>query len=316
MKVKKPILHTGTLKNNNTDVYYSPLFLENIAKQKGDIDIELNTHNGQSIGKVTDLSLENGELVATMDIPDEYINFGKDCGFSTEIIPSKWNGFTLEDGYLDKLVFINDLEVNKPNDTKTITKIYNTDGVGNINSYSTSFTYPNKIKKDDKMSEGNKLSEMYGKLEAEHNLLKNKYSELETEKQKIEDKFKKLTKQHETLQTSYDEGKALYEKGKQEYIETKKIADKYNKYLDDKKNTLLDKLVPSDDDGNKDEFKLKMYNKLDIEELESLVKDEPPKPSTPPNGASNGEQYVPQDPNKNSGDESMIYLNYKNEYNL
>lgn len=297
--IEKPILTTGTLNNNGKHTYYSPLFLKKLASQKGDVEIELNTHDGLSIGKATNLSFDDGKLIATMDIPDEYINFETDSAFSTDIIPNTWNGNEVTEGYLDKIVFIDDLSINKPNDSNTITRLYNTQKRNN---------------EEDKMSDS-KLSEMYGKLQSEKDVLQQKFDELKVEHDKLLSKHEKLNKSHEKLQASYDEGKALYDKGKEEFAKVSEIAKKYEQQQIDKKNDLIGKLVPTDDKGVQDEFKLNMYNKLSIEELESLIKDKPQEPSTPPNGAGNNDTYVPPN-NNNDGENDNIYLNYKEAYNL
>ena len=310
--IEKPILTTGTLNNNGKHTYYSPLFLKKLASQKGDVDIELNTHDGLSIGKATNLSFDDDKLIATMDIPDEYINFETDSAFSTDIIPNSWNGNEVTEGYLDKIVFIDDLSVNKPNDFNTITRLYNT---RESNTYTLNTSSYEKNDEEDKMSDSNKLSEMYGKLQTEKDVLQQEFDKLKVEHDKLLSKHEKLSKSHEKLQASYDEGKSLYDKGKEEFEKVSEVAKKYEQQQIDKKNDLIGKLVPEDDKGVQDEFKLNMFNKLSIEELESLIKDKPQEPSTPPNGAGNVDTYVP--PNDNYGGENdNIYLNYKEAYNL
>ena len=297
MIIEKPIISAGTLTNNNKNVYYSPLFLEKIASQKGDVVIELDRHEGLSIGKATKLDFKDNKLIATMDIPDDYITYDVDIGFSTEIIPSQWNGEEVIDGYLNSITFLSNLEkTQQPNDKSTITRLYNTE--------------------EDSMSEGNnELSKMYGKLQKEKEILEAEINDLKSEKEKILSKHKKLETAYEKLQKSYDEGKALYDEGKQKFDEVNEIAKKYQQEQKDKKDNLLEKLVPKDEKGVQDEFKLNMYNKLSIDELETLIKDEPQKPSTPPNGASGSGIQTP--PPRNDGNEdSNIYLKYKEAYNL
>lgn len=296
MIIEKPIITAGTLKNNNKDVYYSPLFLEKVASQKGDVTIKLNSHDGIDIGKATQLFFDDNKIIATMDIPDDYITYDVDIGFSTEFIPNEWNDNELVEGYLDSIVFLSDLnKTEQPNDKNTITRLLNTE--------------------EDIMSESNKLSEMYGKLEKEKELVEDKLVQITQEKDTLKVKYDKLIKEHEKLQQSYDEGKALYDAGKEEFEKVSKVAKKYEEEQKNKKNDLLKKLVPEDDKGIQDEFKLNMYNKLSIDELETLIKDTPNPPSTPPNGASGdgGIQYQNQQQETN---EDNIYLNYKKAYNL
>lgn len=298
MIIEKPIISAGTLKNNNKNVYYSPLFLEKIASQKGDVVIELDKHDGLSIGKATKLDFKDNKLIATMDIPDDYITYDVDIGFSTEIIPSKWNGEELVDGYLNTITFLSNLEkTQQPNDKSTITRLYNTE--------------------EDSMSEGNKLSEMYGKLEKEKELIEDKLVEITREKDTLKVKYDKLIKEHEKLQQLYDEGKALYDAGKEEFEKVSKVAKKYEEEQKNKKDSLLEKLVPKDDEGKQDEFKMNMYNKLSIDELESLIKDKPNPPSTPPNGASGSGVTMNQNSNEGEeGEEANAYLKFKEAYNL
>lgn len=299
MIIEKPIISAGTLKNNNKNVYYSPLFLEKIASQKGDVVIELDKHDGLSIGKATKLDFKDNKLIATMDIPDDYITYDVDIGFSTEIIPSKWNGEEVVDGYLNTITFLSNLEkTQQPNDKSTITRLFNTGEEGN-------------------MGESNKLSEMYGKLEKEKELLEAEITDLKSENKKILNKHKKLEDEYQKLQQSYDEGKALYEKGKEEFTKVSEIAKKYEEEQKNKKDSLLEKLVPKDDEGKQDEFKMNMYNKLSIDELESLIKDEPNPPSTPPNGASGSGVTMNQNSNEGGeSEEANAYLKFKEAYNL
>lgn len=298
MIIEKPIITAGTLKNNNKDVYYSPLFLEKVASQKGDVTIKLNKHDGIDVGKATKLFFKDDKLMATMDIPDEYITYNTDIGFSTEFIPNKWNGNELVEGYLDSITFLSNLnETEQPNDKNTITRLFNTGEEGN-------------------MGESNKLSEMYGKLEKEKELVEDKLVEITREKDTLKVKYDKLIKEHEKLQQSYDEGKALYDAGKEEFEKVSKVAKKYEKQQADIKNNLLEKLVPKDDKGVQDEFKLNMYNKLSIDELKSLVKDAPAPPSTPPNGASGDGMQYQGNQRQESNEEANVYLNFKEAYDL
>lgn len=298
MIIEKTILTVGTLNNNNTNVYYSPLFLEKIASQKGNIDIILDSHDAiESVGSAIGLRFEDDKLIATMDINNDYINPDVDVGFSTEFIPSKWNGNELIDGYLDKIVFLSNLKhTEMPNDTNTITKLYNTEN-------------------GDNMEESLKLSEMYGKSQEEYRVLKEKFDTLTNDLKEKDKLIEKIKKEYSELQKAYDKGLLLYNEGKAKYEEVSAIAKKFTEMEANKKNKLVELLVPENDKGERDEFKLNMYNKLSIEELESLVKDKPPLPSTPPNGASgNGLNSTNSTPNNNVDD--SVYLNYKEAYNL
>ena len=62
---------------------------------------------------------------------------------------------------------------------------------------------------------------------------------------------------------------------------------------------------------------MNMYNKLSIDELESLIKDEPNPPSTPPNGASGSGVTMNQNSNEGGeNEEANAYLKFKEAYNL
>ena len=301
MITEKVILTNTTLENNGINVEYTKSLLEKIGNQKGEVDIQLNTHDGKTIGKCTELKYDNNNLIAVMDIPNEYIIPNVDVGFSTDIVPSSYRGkgsnVQLVDGYLDKIVFLNNLdETKQPNDKNTITRLLNTDEDGNMAN-------------DD-------LSRLYGQLQEECRTLKEDIETLKTENGKLNKKLEKSNKEYQELQTKYNEGEELYNKGKTQYEETLKIANKYKEEKRLEKEELIKKLVPKDEQGTQDEFKLNMYKKLSIEELQSLINDEKPAPSTPPNGAT-GDGFGIVDDNKgNETDESTIYLEAKKAYNL
>ena len=75
MKMEKVILTEGKLENDVGIVNYTESFLKNIANQKSDVNVELNQHNGKIISKVEKLRYDDGKLYATVDIPDEYIDY-------------------------------------------------------------------------------------------------------------------------------------------------------------------------------------------------------------------------------------------------
>ena len=56
-----------------------------------------------------------------------------------------------------------------------------------------------------------------------------------------------------------------------------------------------------------------MYNKLDIDELKSLINDDAPSPSTPPNGASGDGMGVDMGSHE---EEPMNYSEVKEAFNL
>lgn len=300
MIIEKTILTNSILNNNGINVKYTDDLLNKIATQKGEVDILLNDHNGKNIGKCIGLDYNGKELIAKMDIPNEYIIPNVDVGFSTDIIPVSYRGkgsdVKLVDGYLDKVVFLSNLEyTDQPNDKNTITRLLNTKEDGNMAN-------------DD-------LSRLYGQLQEENRILKEEIDTLKQDNGKLTKKVEKANKDYEALQLKYEEGEALYNKGKAQYEETLKVANEYKELREAEKTELLQKLVPSDEKGEQDEFKLKMYSKLEIDELKSLINDEPPAPSTPPKGATGDGMGIVDDV-KNNVDESTIYLEAKEAFNL
>lgn len=293
MLIKRPILTTGILKNNGKEINYTDDFLEKLANQQGDVKIELNAHDGEVIGMSNNLFFENGKLIAEMDIPDEYIIENADSGFSTDIIPSKFDGNNLIDGYLDSIVFLNDISVTgKPNDKNTITRLLN-------------------VNEDDSMTED--LSRLYGQLQEENRRLKEEINSLQSNNEKMSKKLEKSTEKYNELNEKYEKGKSLYDDGKKEYEKVLKVAKEFKQMKIDEKNELIDKLVPADEKGVKDEFKINMYSKLDIDELKSLINDDAPSPSTPPNGASGDGMGVDMGSHE---EEPMNYLEVKEAFNL
>ena len=228
-----------------------------------------------------------------MEIPDEYIIENADSGFSTDIIPSKFDGNNLIDGYLDSIVFLNDISVTgKPNDKNTITRLLN-------------------VNEDDSMTED--LSRLYGQLQEENRRLKEEINSLQSNNEKMSKKLEKSTEKYNELNEKYEKGKSLYDDGKKEYEKVLKVAKEFKQMKIDEKNELIDKLVPADEKGVKDEFKINMYNKLDIDELKSLINDDAPSPSTPPNGASGDGMGVDMGSHE---EEPMNYLEVKEAFNL
>ena len=293
MLIKRPILTTGILKNNGKEINYTDDFLEKLANQQGDVKIELNAHDGEVIGMSSNLFFEDGKLIAEMDIPDEYIIENADFGFSTDIIPSKFDGNNLLDGYLDSIVFLNDISITgKPNDKNTITRLLN-------------------VNEDDNMTED--LSRLYGQLQEENRRLKEEINSLQSNNEKMSKKLEKSAEKYNELNEKYEKGKSLYDDGKKEYEKVLKVAKEFKQMKIDEKNELIDKLVPADEKGVKDEFKVNMYSKLDIDELKSLINDDAPSPSTPPNGASGDGMGVDMGSHE---EEPMNYLEVKEAFNL
>lgn len=293
MLIKRPILTTGILKNNGKEINYTDDFLEKLANQQGDVKIELNAHDGEVIGMSNNLFFEDGKLIAEMDIPDEYIIENADFGFSTDIIPSKFDGNNLLDGYLDSIVFLNDISITgKPNDKNTITRLLN-------------------VNEDDNMTED--LSRLYGQLQEENRRLKEEINSLQSNNEKMSKKLEKSAEKYNELNEKYEKGKSLYDDGKKEYEKVLKVAKEFKQMKIDEKNELIDKLVPADEKGVKDEFKVNMYSKLDIDELKSLINDDAPSPSTPPNGASGDGMGVDMGSHE---EEPMNYLEVKEAFNL
>lgn len=301
MIIEKTILTNSVLNNNGMNVKYTDDLLNKIATQKGEVDILLNDHDGKNIGKCIGLNYNGKELIAKMDIPNEYIIPNADVGFSTDIIPVSYKGkgsdVKLVDGYLDKVVFLSNLEyTSQPNDKNTITRLLNTNEDGNMAN-------------DD-------LSRLYGQLQEENRILKEEIDTLKQNNGKLTKKVEKANKDYEALQLKYEEGEALYNKGKEEYEKTLKVANEFKQMKEAKKQELLEKLVPKDDKGVQDEFKLGMYSKLEINELESLINDKPEAPSTPPNGATGDGMGIVDNGQNNDVDESTIYLEAKKAFNL
>lgn len=299
MKMEKVILTKGKLKNDVGIVNYTDSFLKNIANQKSDVNVELNQHNGKVISKVESLRYDDDKLYATVDIPDEYIVEGAEIGWSTDIIPnsytSKGNYFDLNDGVLKNIVFLNDLNNTfQPNDKNTISRLLNIES--------------------DTMSDD--LNKMYGKLQQKYETLKDEHEKLSDENKKIRNKLAKTENKFNSLKDKYVEGESLYNKGKAEYEKVLEIANKYKEEKANKKKELINKLVPENEKGEQDEFKLNMFNKLTIEELESLINDEKAnKPSTPPKGAS-GNGVSDFNEEQGSENESESYLEIKDAFNL
>lgn len=298
MLVNKVILTNTTLENDGKEVYYTNELLEKLSNKKNKINIELDKHGGKVIGEAKNISYNDGKLYALMDIPDEYVIPDIDVGFSTDIVPTSYEGkgtnVKLVDGYLDNIVFLSNLnDTNKPNDKNTITRLLNSES--------------------GTMSNNEDLSRLYGQLQEENRSLKEEIDNLKGTNDVLSKKVEKFTKDYSNLKEKYNEGKELYNKGKEEYEKTLKIANEFKSMQEAKKSDLLEKLVPKDDKGNQDEFKLKMYNKLEINELESLINDKKDMPSTPPNGASG--DGMGNNPN-NHEDGGMDYLEIKRSFNL
>ena len=299
MKMEKVILTEGKLENDVGIVNYTESFLKNIANQKSDVNVELNQHNGEIISKVERLRYDDGKLYATVDIPDEYIVDGAEIGWSTDIIPNSYTSndgyFDLNDGVLQNIVFLNDLNNTfQPNDKNTISRLLNIES--------------------DTMSDD--LNKMYGKLQQKYETLKDEHEKLSDENKKIRNKLAKTENKFNELKDKYVEGESLYNKGKAEYEKVLEIANKYKEEKANKKKELINKLVPENEKGERDEFKLNMFNKLTNEELESLINDEKVnKPSTPPNGAS-GNGVSDFNEEQGSENESESYLEIKDAFNL
>lgn len=293
------------MENDVGIVNYTPELLKKIASQN-DVEVELNYHGGKIISKVDKLYYDDGKLNAIVDIPDEYIVPNVDIGWSTDIIPTTYisNGTKndLVDGYLDKIVFLSDLNNTfQPNDKNTISRLLNT---------------TNKKYEDDNMTNDD-ISRLYGQLQEENRSLKEEIEALKIDNGKLTKKVEKQDKDYTKLKEDYEVGEALYNKGKVQYEETLKVANEYKEMKEAKKQELLEKLVPKDDKGVQDEFKLGMYSKLEINELESLINDKPKAPSTPPKGATgDGMGIVDNGQNNNDADESTIYLEAKKAFNL
>ena len=135
-------------------------------------------------------------------------------------------------------------------------------------------------------------------------------------KKKIRNKLAKTENKFNELKDKYAEGESLYNKGKAEYEKVLEIANKYKEEKANKKKELINKLVPENEKGEQDEFKLNMFNKLTNEELESLINDEKAnKPSTPPKGAS-GNGVSDFNEEQGSENESESYLEIKDAFNL
>lgn len=299
MKMEKIILTKGKLKNDIGTINYTDEFLKKVSNQKNDIEVELNEHGGKVISKADSLRYDDGKLYATVDIPDKYIINNAKIGWSTDIIPTSYISndgyFDLIDGVLDKIVFLNNLnDTYQPNDKNTISRLLNSES--------------------DKMSDN--LSELYGKLQQKYDTLKVERDKLFNENNKLNKKLSKSEEKIKEWETKYHKGESLYNKGKEEYDKVLKIANKYKEEKELKKKELINKLVPEDDKGLQDEFKVNMYNKLTNEELESLINDtRTNKPSTPPKGAS-GNNISDNNDNNGSENESTSYLELKETYNL
>ena len=158
------------------------------------------------------------------------------------------------------------------------------------------------------------LSRLYGQLQEENRRLKEEISSLQSNNEKMSKKLEKSAEKYNELNEKYEKGKSLYDDGKKEYEKVLKVAKEFKQMRIDEKNELIDKLVPADEKGVKDEFKVNMYSKLDIDELKSLINDDAPSPSTPPNGASGDGMGV--DNGSHRDEEPMSYLEVKEAFNL
>lgn len=266
MEIDKPILHPGILKHDLGNINYTESFLKRLAESQN-VDIELNDHLGEKLGKVSKLEYKDNALYATMDIPDEH--YAEKVAFSVDIMPSdydKIDSMTFEptDGVLKSVVYVNN--GNKVRDTKTITFLHNLDEKGEINMADID-------------------------LAQELGAIKTRNAELEAEIAKMKQENEKLESDKSTLEQTLQEKESELT-NKTESLTTYKQAE------EERKAELIKSLVKDEDDPL-----FEVYSKMEISDIQVLAKSKPQ--STPPKGV--GTQVTEQDDGSNEGEPKPDY---------
>lgn len=266
MEIDKPILHPGILKHDLGNINYTESFLKRLAESQN-VDIELNDHLGEKLGKVSKLEYKDNALYATMDIPDEH--YAEKVAFSVDIMPSdydKIDSMTFEptDGVLKSVVYVNN--GNKVRDTKTITFLHNLDEEGEIDMADID-------------------------LAQELGAMKTRNAELEAEIAKMKQKNEKLESDKTTLEQT------LQEKESELTNKTESLT-RYKQAEEERKAELIKSLVKDEDDPL-----VEVYSKMEISDIQILANSKPP--STPPKGV--GTQVTEQDDGSDEGEPEPDY---------
>lgn len=227
------------------NINYTNSFLKELAKSKN-VDIELNQHDGQKLGKIKSLEAKDNALYATMEIPEEHLN--DKIAFSTDCIPSKYtkidsNTFEPTAGLLNAVVYVND--GTSVRDKRTITALRNLED--------------NNMAGDETTAQQlGALQTKYDLLLADNTKLQGDFDTLKTQKDDLETQLSDKTSE---LQTANDSLKTF-----EDAVELEK--------------TELIKTLVKDDKDPKNEI----YKKLTVQEIQALA-NAPENQNTPPKGA-------------------------------